>query len=663
MASLRITVRLLASASNFTAEAVTASLSPAGVAHPPPGIVGEIVRLIARTIQSNPHASTSEQRELEQLLGALTRRYGTLGGAVEALGEGRRRYPAVRLEPALGWHHAFEASLSSVESVLRKHPVMAKDLRHWLTEHEGRIEDELGAYDKWLHATPVGAEGSGPELAAARVEHAPGVAEARALLLDDKPLGDLADSPELIGARLEAVEALEAMEDPVARAVALIARGKLDEADRALEALDAQDPALRMALEGDRLFAEGRFEEAVERYRAARVALDDRTARFNLASALIMARSLGDPARQEATRLLEALRHEAGPGSEERVRATAMLGTACLIRTDGQRDILLRRAIELLEEALGAIDRQTRPRWWAQAHAALGSAWSVVPGVRRAENLQRAITCFERAHEVWTEQSDPNAWALVENLLGHAWEALPTGDRASHLTKAIDHYERAMRVHTAETNPTAWATLMNNLGNAWVQRPDGDKKKNIQKAIECQQQALEVWSREGRRGEWAATLNNLGNAWALLPGSANERVGHLREAVSCYKQALDVRTRSTHPHEWAATQNNLGNALLLIPGDDAGKNAKEAASCFEHALTVRTRDAAPVDWARTQANLGHAWARRTDADAQENLGRAVHCYTEALTVLTKKDFPHHYEHIRARLEEVQDRLDDVQMLS
>lgn len=665
MASVRVMVRLLASAARFSAEAVTASVARNNASDGPPRLVGDLVRLIAQTVQSDPHAGPRGQEELERLIAALTRRYGTLGAAMEAVGEGRRRYPSIRIEPALGWHDAFEASISGIEGVLRKHPVMGRELRQWVSSNESRIEPELAAYERWLDKTPVGEAPavSGAPTPAAGSRLGEEIEHARAALLDDKPLGDLADAPDADAVAPEIMQGLDASAEPVAQAIASIARRKFDLADEALARLDGLDPAVRTALEGDRLYAEGRFEEAADRYRAARVANDDQRTRFNLASALLMARSLGDPARREAAAMLEAIRAEAEPGSEARVRATAMLGTALLVRTDGQRDILLRQAIELLEEALGSIKREERARWWAQLHAALGSAWSAVPGVRRTENLQRAITCFERAQEVWTEQADPNAWALVQNLLGHAWEALPTGDRASHLAKAIEHYERALRVHTAEANPTAWATLMNNLGNAWVQRPDGEKRANVRKAIECQQQALEVWSREGRRGEWAATLNNLGNAWALLPGSAQERAGGIREAVNCYRQALEVRTRASHPHEWASTQNNLGNALLLMTDDATGKNAKEAAACFEQALSVRTRDASPVDWARTQANLGHAWARRTDGEAQENLARAVHCYTEALTVLTKKDFPHHFEHIRARLESVQDRLDETQLLS
>jgi len=663
MASVRVMVRLLASASRFSAEAVTVSVARTADQNGPPRIVHDIVRLIAQTIQSDPHAGPREQLELENLIASLVRRYGTLGAAMESLGEGRRRFPTVRLEPALGWHDAFDASISGIEAVLRKHPVMARDLRQWVSSNESRIEGEIAAYERWLDKGPIGEATPAPAQRAAAPALSSDLDRARAALLDDKPLGDLADAPDPDAVARETMEMLDASTEPVAQAIAAIARRKFDLAEDALARLDGIDPALHATLEGDRLYAEGRFEEAADRYRHARVAHDDERVQLNLASALLMSRSLGEPARREAAELLEIIRSASEAGSESRVRATAMLGTAMLLRTDGQRDITIRQAVELLEEALTSIRKEERPRWWAQAHAALGSAWSALPGMRRTENLQRAITCFERAHEVWTEQADPNAWALVENLLGHAWEGLPTGDRASHLTKAIEHYERALRVHTAEANPTAWATLKNNLGNAWIQRPDGDKKKNIRKAIECQQKALEVWSREGRRGEWAATLNNLGNAWALLPGSASERAASLRESVTCYKQALDVRTRSAHPHDWAATQNNLGSALLLIPDDASGRFAKEAASCFEQALTVRTREASPVDWARTQANLGHAWARRTDGEMQENLGRAAHCYTEALSVLTKKDFPHHCEHIRARLDEVQDRLDEERMLS
>ena len=670
MASLRITVRLLTAASRFSAEAVTLSDSGAKGPGAPPPIVAELFAMVGATLMADPHASDPDRAAVRALVAALSRRYGTLGGAIEALGEGRRRDPRIRLEAALAWHHAFQATLSSVDAVLRKNPVVAREIKHWLSNHDATAEEQISRYEHWLHEPLPDEMVPSPTLDDPPALTGP-LAVVTARVLDDKPLGDILDGAALDDDTRAAAIALLAETDPLARAAGAIALRRFDEADEALRDAESADPGARTMLEGDRLFLDARFEEAVERYRAARVARDDARARLNLASALLHARTLGEPARLECVRLLEQMLAGAAPGggpggapgTDLLPRSAAMLGAALLHSPSAERDIAVRRAIELLEGALAVIDRPAHPRRWAQVHASLGAAWSALPGGKRTENLQRAITCFDRALEVWTEASEPHAWALVQNLLGHAWEALPTGDRAAHLVRAISCYEGALRVHTRESHPAPWATLMNNLGNAWVQRPDGSKSANTRKAIDHHQKALEVWSREGRRGEWAATQNNLGNAWALLPGNDRERAEHLREAIVCYKAALEVRTRSTSPHEWAATQNNLGNAFLLLPDDGSGRPAREATECFEHALSVRTRVGSPVDWARSQANLGHAWARRTDGSVPEHLARAVHCYSEALGVLTKKDFPHHYELIRARLNEVQDRLDEAEMLS
>lgn len=673
MPSTRLLSRVVATVASISAGAV---LTRRDDPDAPPAVAAALLRLVAETIASDPHATDAALSAIESQLRSLVVRYGTLGLALGALASGRRRHPAIGIDKTQGWARSIGLSVSAIESNLRKYPKIMLEISRWMAAEGESLEAQLNEMEQWLdadvHAAPpldgaVPATETPSERAGAGAvsELSADVALARRLMLDNKPLSDGPSLRRRGALEQEVVERLMADPTPLARATGLIALGRFDEADPLLREIGSSASAADGAtLKGDRRFFDQRFDDAVECYRAARASRDDLPARLNLAAALVRARKpSAETAQKEAIDLLGDTLTREPEGSRGWGLAAAHLGAAWLHLGSGDRDANVRRAIERLEAAVTAFDREEEAQWWAQIHAQLGSAWMALPTGKRVENLQRAITCLSRAGEVWTRQCDPERWAAVQNGLGHAWEQLPLGHRAVNLEKAIGFFSAAMEVIERESSPSAWAMLQNNLGNAWVQMPRGELRENIERAIGHHSAALEVWSAQDRRPEWAATQNNLGNAWALLPAEAVEaREKGLRRAVSCYKSALEVRTRNASPAEWATTQNNMGSALLQLARTAGGKTLDESIICFERALEVRTRDAYPLDWARTQANLGHAWARKQSGDRAEHLRKAVACYTDALSVLKREQYPHLHDHIRLKMNEAQDKLDEASLI-
>lgn len=648
-------------------------------------VVPAVIRLVAETTCVPSQHGEPEIEQVERYYIMLIHRYGTLRRAMEAVGTGKRRHPLVSPDRARSWHQTLSALAAVAEQTLTHHATLNVALSKWIAAQGDALERRLDQYLAWLDG-PLPEEDDPSAWvggAASGADHRPGTARA-AKIAGDQPaeltdeqkrdlaliraewLGDKRPSEPVAGRRMpaavrDAVERMKPCTDHAARAIVAIALGRFGEADIELPLLDGRtDRADYLALQGDRLFWEKRFDDAAAVYRQARAARDDFTARRDLAMALVRSvRGSAEAHVKEAIDLMTDALRGVPKGTREWRRGRALLGQVWLHVHAGDRDANLRRAIECAESAIEGQSRDDDPEWWAETHLHLGSAWQALPSGRQVENVQRAITCFNRAAEVWTRETHPDQWAAIQNHLGHAWERLPTGVRSANIRRAIEFFTAALSVRTRESQPASWAQLQNNLGNAWIQCPSDspeEHKANIERAIACHAAALEVWSQQERRFEWAATQNNLGNAWALLPAEGDEREKNLRRAIACYKAALGVRTRTATPVEWASTNNNLGNALLALPGASGGSHIDEAIDCFRKALEIRTRQAFPVDWAKTRANLGHAYARLDDDERRENLEEAALCYESALEVLTAAAYPHQHEHVMARLEDVRAEL-------
>lgn len=652
-------------------------------------IIPPLIGFIVSTMYINSEKERPEEFDrVQAYLCRLVRRYGTARQAIEAISTGHRRHPHISIERAHTWIQTLSVTPGLIDSTLRRHPGFQRTLMEWIDERAGEIDRLMDAYRAWLdgpltgnesewglpgmtisnnsNATqvhePRAADAPPPVGAQAREASEDDIAMVRTLVLGSKYPGDDPAFLPLTPAQREAAHRLAESDDHYARALAAVAFGDFVRADTLLASLPERIQAHdHYTLRGDRLYFEGRFDDALDEYVAARHARDDLQRRLDVAVALMRStRGPIDDAYKQATDLLAGTKADLPADSPDAARIGLLLGAACLHRPGSDRRACIERAIEHIEGGLMLIEREKSPELWAQAHYQLGIAWLDAPSGDRAENLQKATRHLGMAAEVWTREENPGRWAIVHNAAGHAWERAPRGNRTGNLERALMCFSAAMEVRTQSADPVGWARLQNNLANIWMQLPSGDHAENIERAIECQSRALEVWSRQGRRVEWAATQSNLGNAWALLPATDDLRERNLRRAISCYRSALQVRTRTAHPVEWAATLNNLGTALLHLPAGARGENIREAISCFEQALEVRSREHFPIDWAKTQSNLGQAWMKLSTGDEIENLQEAIAYFQCALEVYDASRYPHQHAHVSARLDEARRHLADAE---
>ncbi len=644
-------------------------------------VVPELIELMARSISLHAHASEAELEQVNAYLKRLVRRYGTMRHAIEALGDRRRRHRQVSQAKVQSWAEVMGVVGMRVESAMRRHPPVLIAVTRYVSANGSELRHRLESYLAWLdgplpdmtddelaglganvdkaNASGASNHGGGTtprQTGAGGLDiHSPDADAVFCEWFALKHLSEPLQHPSLPQEITSHIEQLDAAQDPYQNAVAAVVRLDFDKADALLNDMRKRfnDPQID-ALRAERYYFGRDYDAAVEAYRLTREQIGATPdGSIGLAMSLLHAHKGSYEQRvSEAINLLTEARRAHEHGSSGWAQVGAMLAFARLHQPAGDRDSNVRICIELFEESLGVIKRETDAQWWADVHLHLGTAWQGLPTGNRQENLQRAITCFTRAGEIWTRENDSERWAAVQNNLGHAWERLPGGVREVNLRRAIDYFQAALSVHDERTSPTGWATLQNNLGNAWVQFGVGETSEHIRRAIDCHSAALRVWSTLDKRNEWAATQNNLGNAWALLPAEGPERERNLRRSISCYKSALEVRTRGTSPHDWASTQNNLGSALLLLREGDVSSTVREAIACFERALEVRTRGASPLEWAKTQCNLGNAWIRLVGPghNKRTSLTSACEYYRAALEIITHEAHPHQHGYVYSRLQ-------------
>jgi tetratricopeptide (TPR) repeat protein len=483
----------------------------------------------------------------------------------------------------------------------------------------------------------------------------------RLSVLHDKHPGEDPADRVLTDEQRAAIERLKKEPDQYARAVGAVAARDFLQADNLIPYLDGRvEASLLLTLRGDRMYFEGRPDEALPVYRQARSKRDDVVTRLNVAVTLLRATrgSLEDNFK-EAIGLLGDTALTLGEGTREWARVRSILGLAWSHTPTGHRDKNMNEAIRCFESAATALKRDTDPQWWAETQLHLGRAWLDLPTGDRATNVSNAVRHFEHAAQVWTHAKHPLYWATVANCMGTASERNPRGDRQHNLGEALKCYTAALECCAGQKNSTLWASLQNNTANVLMQTTQGDHRANVERAIECYSRALEVYTHQNRRMEWAATQNNLGNAFAHLPAEGEERQKNLRRAIASYRGALEVRTKSAVPHEWATTQNNLGVALsLLAPGNNDAP-LHEAVACFQHALEIRTRAQYPVEWATTQMNLGRTYGRLLTGERTENLQESTAYYENALEVFTAEAHPHQHQLVAGRLKDIRQQLLDL----
>lgn len=673
MPTTRLLTHLVTTASAISGGAVLTLEGKTGTTAEGLEAVDDLFALLASTLARDTPPTREQREEIVAFLKRATRRYGTVQHAVNAVAEERRPHPLIATDKAKAWANVMSVIPSAVEGTLRRHPSLKTRVSSWLSDQGSSMEARLKAYQHWLDAPFPDFEDEPPVLtdAATVSAHDAPVAvgdfdasdeqalELLRTVVADKRPGLHPDDRRPTNEEVALRESHRDSSNAFARLCVALSTAQIKEAERLLKqhAKKLSEDLLH-TLRGEVAYIAARFDDACSHYRRALAHCHKPECAINLALALDRATEGSASERsREAIDTLCAMRDRISEDDPTRPRVHVCIGGAWLHNPVGDRDANVSLAIEALESALGVIERDEDPHWWAEAHLQLGIAWQARPSGRRAENIQRAITCFTRAEEIWTRDAHPEHWASIRNNLGHAWESLPTGHRTINMQRAIDYFNDALEVRQQSDSPVAVATIRNNLGNAWIKFPTGDHEENVRKGIEHHTAALEVWSAQNRRHEWAATQNNLGNAWALMPAwDEEEREKNLRRAISCYKSALDVRTKASTPAEWAATQNNLGSALVLLGDEHRAKPVREAIECFSRALEVRTKAAHPVEWAKTQNNLGRAWEKLAEGDPVRNLDKATEHFNNALNVFTEDAYPHHHNHTRASLKQARDRM-------
>jgi len=383
-------------------------------------------------------------------------------------------------------------------------------------------------------------------------------------------------------------------------AAALFRAGRIGDAEAALRAILAVDPALPEALEllGAALGAQGRHAEALEILDRAREARpSSASVRHNRAQALL---NLG--------RAAEAL-----PEVERAVKLKADAGAWHLLG-NVQAALGDRAAAErAYRRALDANPSFPQAHYnLALLHQAAGRLEEAIAGYRRAialhprfapahNNLANALKSTGRAEEALAHYAEA---VRVDPRLADALSNYGTALReASRFDEAIPLLERA-----AALTPDSPAVL-NNLGIAYHERNrDAD-------AVPCYRRALAL------SPDYTDARNNLGNALAAQ--------GEEHEAVECYRAV--IAQAPGHPDAYS----NLG--LVLQERGQVG----EAIELYRLALERRP------DHADALSNLGYLLQEQGRLDeALEHYRRALAAnpksaragYNLGLALIVRRDF-------------------------
>lgn len=294
----------------------------------------------------------------------------------------------------------------------------------------------------------------------------------------------------------------------------------------------------------------------------------------------------------------------------------------------GEQD-LLRRAIEVYEDALRLAPRGERPLDWAEARNNLAGAWwSLGRREEGSESFDVALAAYREALEERPRGEVPVLWAKTQNNIGNVLAELGLRQEGTRrLNEAVKAYRQALKVFSPDTEPFYFAVTQSNIGNALLNiGTRGNGTKTLNRAVEALKIALAHQSPEDEPLAWSAAQRNLANAYLAI-GERKRDIGPIGQAVDAYNATLKVQTRDQMPAEWAVTQINLGAALKAmgrLSGDAA--RFEEAAEAFEAALSQWTFEKSPRDWGVAMIELGAAMLEigRISGDREKVLeGRAI----------------------------------------
>ena len=335
------------------------------------GVIDELFDLLAETVATKNQHTEDERDEIVRFLKRCTRRYGTVRGAMDAIGDRRRTHPLISREKANAWSSVMSVIASAIETQLKRHPSLKVHISRWLSDQGSPIEDRLKLYTDWLDApfpeagaTPDHAsedEGDpSPASAALRVDtNDERALELYALLLADKrpglSPGDRCSTEQEAALRDELADS----DNAFARLCVALSSHDFAVAEQLIRKFAGSiDGEFLHTLRGECAYGSGRFSDAVGHYRVAL------THCMSPECALSLALSLGradigtnEERTREALDVLTSLRDRQDEGDPARVRTLVAVGNAHLHNPSGDRDANVLLAIEALETALESIDR------------------------------------------------------------------------------------------------------------------------------------------------------------------------------------------------------------------------------------------------------------------------------------------------------------------
>jgi hypothetical protein len=138
-----------------------------------------------------------------------------------------------------------------------------------------------------------------------------------------------------------------------------------------------------------------------------------------------------------------------GESAEERFGLSMCLAVALL---EGVDDVPENadKAIQIYEELLSSVDRETEPLKWARLKRNLAFALEQRRSGQRKDNLAGAIKHYEEAAVGLAERGEDYDWACIKAALGFAYSELRSGDELKDITSAIANFEDACRVFSEE---------------------------------------------------------------------------------------------------------------------------------------------------------------------------------------------------------------------
>jgi tetratricopeptide (TPR) repeat protein len=254
----------------------------------------------------------------------------------------------------------------------------------------------------------------------------------------------------------------------------------------------------------------------------------------------------------------------------------------------------LEHSIELYQEALNKIDRETQPQCAVKLHQNLGISYSELSRYQTPlENWQRAILAYQETLLYLNGESEPAQYAATHNNLGTAyWHLAQYQQPIAHLKSAIQAYRTALTYYPPQQDPLNYAGVQTNLGTAyWNLAQHQSDSDLLIKAIEAYQEALKYHSREQRPAAIAATQNNLGTAYWHLAQHTTQAQGKreaLQNAIVAYETTLQViesLSASQLTFDPRATHNNLGLGYYQLATEPGlGDNNSHPITYLHHAL-------------------------------------------------------------------------------